>query len=205
MCNFFRSASASGLAVAQARSCASCHKTTSSHDRISPPPLRSRQFAYLHRPTRLEVRIAGHEGFGIVSRGGSDANISNQVPGDVRRGGTLAHADPATDLAASFEYAFLSESFQIRVPGTRIIGRRIVVHEQNVIGHRYHLRRAIQTTRPRWAGIIDRVLAFRIVVYSYCVIARESGQSSNPKRLSGVPFVLYRSTAEYWILRLRGR
>src|SRR5215813_5087960 len=152
MCNFFRSAPESGRAVAQARSCASCHKTTSSHDRISAPSLRSRQFAYLHRPTRLEVRITGHEGFGIVSRGGSDANISNQVPGDVRRGATLSHADPAADLTASFEYTFLSESLQIRVPGTRIVRRRIVVHEQNVIRHRYHLRRAIQTIRPPWAG-----------------------------------------------------
>src|SRR5262249_61586740 len=111
------------------RSAPPTQNTTHPQKSPPPPPLRSRQFAYLHRPTRLEVRIAGHEGFGIVSRGGSDANISNQVPGDVRRGATLSHADPAADLTASFEYTFLSESLQIRVPGTRIVRRRIVVHQ----------------------------------------------------------------------------
>jgi hypothetical protein len=77
---------------------------------------------------------------------------------DIRRRATLSHADPATDLAASFEYAILSECLQICVPRTRIVGRRIVVHEQNVIGHSLSSPSRDPNNAAASGEIIDRVL-----------------------------------------------
>jgi hypothetical protein len=57
------------------------------------------------------------------------------MPADIGRRSTPPNADAAADLAAAFEYAILFEGSRIRVPGTRIVVRRIVVHEENVVGH----------------------------------------------------------------------
>src|SRR5262249_21323623 len=92
--------------------------------------------------------------------------------GDIRRRGALTHADTTTDRAATFEYALLFEDLQISVPVTQIVARRIVMREENVIGHRCHLLRAIQTMRPPLAGSLIECSKPRILLHAisgpYC-------------------------------------
>ena len=61
------------------------------------------------------------QGFVSSYRGGSDANVSRQMLGDIRRGSAFSHADAGTDRAATFEHAFPFECLQIPVPGSRIV------------------------------------------------------------------------------------
>ena len=64
--------------------------------------------------------------------------------GNTRRRSALTHAQTITDRAATFEDAILFEGLQISIPVTQIAACRVVMHEENVIGHGCHLLRAIQ-------------------------------------------------------------
>ena len=93
------------------------------------------QFSDLDRAAGLVDRVAAEEGLGVVEVARGDADEAADMGGERGGGAGLAGHDAAADGAAALQRSGLAQPAEICIPARGRAGR-IVMHEQDEIGHR---------------------------------------------------------------------